>query len=526
MCFLHLPTRHPSAFPRLNSRPRCKPLGRSCPSGSCTRAPRTGSCRKFYWRRLGGIPAATARRTAARDGERARRGPRARPRRPRPRASRRRFGRFANPRAASPFPRRGFTPSGEASPGGRRCPGSPAARAAITRASARRRGKSARRGARSHRVARGGVNDRDGGVPPGEDQVAASTSGGQVMEGNMINRDVTAPGATLALGLMFMRTDDEGVAAHLTVPNTHFALEHARPDFILLRVVAHSLVMWNSIRPTMEWVLSNLPPLLRVSLEPPRDLEASLRAMEDLGGGRAGGAVDREASRRPTCTRWRARAHGGSAIRGNGGRDRGGALREMTLRFVRLKSQCKDGKDGLGALIDRPTLETCVGLAAVALSCVMAGTRGARLAPAATPRLAPHVWTPCDGAPRRRGCSSARRRRRPRRRPAAAAPPPSPGGAHMAIGMAIGFLVPRRRDRRTFATDNGLPPLLLVTHVPAAFPRRRASCAATCRRFGTSCALAARSDCPADGGRRDAEAGVRPVGLTVRGRHTSSPRRV
>ena len=34
------------------------------------------------------------------------------------------------------------------------------------------------------------------------------------MEGNMINLDVTAPGATLALGLMFMRTDDEGVAAH------------------------------------------------------------------------------------------------------------------------------------------------------------------------------------------------------------------------------------------------------------------------------------------------------------------------
>ena len=153
----------------------------------------------------------------------------------------------------------------------------------------------------------GGVNDRDRGVPPGEDQVAASTSGGQVMEGNMINLDVTAPGATLALGLMFMRTDDEGVAAHLRVPNTHFALEHARPDFILLRVVAHSLVMWNSIRPTMEWVLSNLPPLLRVSLEPPRDLEASLRAMEDLGG-RAGARWTGRQSRRPTCTRWRARA--------------------------------------------------------------------------------------------------------------------------------------------------------------------------------------------------------------------------
>ena len=79
----------------------------------------------------------------------------------------------------------------------------------------------------------GGVNERDRGVPSGEDAASTSTSGGQVMEGDMVNLDVTAPGATLALGLMFMRTGDEAIAAHLKVPDTHFALEHARPDFIL-----------------------------------------------------------------------------------------------------------------------------------------------------------------------------------------------------------------------------------------------------------------------------------------------------
>ena len=232
----------------------------------------------------------------------------------------------------------------------------------------------------------GGVNDRDRGVPPGEDQVAASTSGGQVMEGNMINLDVTAPGATLALGLMFMRTDDEGVAAHLTVPNTHFALEHARPDFILLRVVAHSLVMWNMIRPTMEWVQSNLPPLLRVSLEPPGDLEASLRAMEDLRRTRGGPRGDRAGPR----ARVGGRVHvGGSAIRGNGGRDRGGdaAGDDLTFRPAQVPVQ---GRQGRAWSADRSTDARDVrrgrGGGAVVRD---GGNRGPRLAPAATPTPPP-----------------------------------------------------------------------------------------------------------------------------------------
>ena len=332
----------------------------------------------------------------------------------------------------------------------------------------------------------GGVNDRDRGVPPGEDQVAASTSGGQVMEGNMINLDVTAPGATLALGLMFMRTDDEGVAAHLRVPNTHFALEHARPDFILLRVVAHSLVMWNSIRPTMEWVLSNLPPLLRVSLEPPRDLEASLRAMEDVGG-RAGGAVDREAIAQ-------AHVHAlagacmsvGLRYAGTADATAAATLREMTLRFVRLKSQCKDGKDGLGALIDRPTLETCVGVAAVALSCVMAGTGDL-----ASLRLLRRLRLRLDTSSLDAGQQGAAA--------AAAAEAASGGGgasglshgAHMAIGMAIGFLF-LGGGTQTFATDNGSVAALLIATYPR-FPQNTGDQRCHLQAFRHLYALAARS---------------------------------
>ena len=333
----------------------------------------------------------------------------------------------------------------------------------------------------------GGVNDRDRGVPPGEDQVAASTSGGQVMEGNMINLDVTAPGATLALGLMFMRTDDEGVAAHLTVPNTHFALEHARPDFILLRVVAHSLVMWNKIRPTMEWVQSNLPPLLRVSLEPPGDLEASLRAMEDL----SGRAVDREAIAQ-------AHVHAlagacmsvGLRYAGTADATAAATLREMTLRFVRLKSQCKDGKVGLGALIDRPTLETCVGVAAVALSCVMAGTgdlASLRLLRRLRLRLDASGGANSGGAGQQGAAAAAAEE-------AASGGGGASGlshGAHMAIGMAIGFLF-LGGGTRTFATDNGSVAALLIATYPR-FPQNTGDQRCHLQAFRHLYALAARS---------------------------------
>ena len=59
-----------------------------------------------------------------------------------------------------------------------------------------------------------------------------------VLEGNLVNLDVTSPAATLALMLMFLKTGDEGVASMLTLPETTFNLDLVSPTFILLRVLA------------------------------------------------------------------------------------------------------------------------------------------------------------------------------------------------------------------------------------------------------------------------------------------------
>jgi len=81
----------------------------------------------------------------------------------------------------------------------------------------------------------------------------------QIREGDSINIDVTSPGATIALGLMYFNTGNRAVAEWMQPPDTQYLLEFVRPDFLLLRVLAKSLILWDSIEPTKLWVSSHVP---------------------------------------------------------------------------------------------------------------------------------------------------------------------------------------------------------------------------------------------------------------------------
>ncbi|KAH9418940.1 Anaphase-promoting complex subunit 1 [Dermatophagoides pteronyssinus] len=83
-----------------------------------------------------------------------------------------------------------------------------------------------------------------------------------IREGDCINADVTSPGATLALGMMFFDTGNAAIVQWLEVPATQNLLEMVRPDFLLLRVLAKNLIMWSSIRPTAEWIDSHIPDII------------------------------------------------------------------------------------------------------------------------------------------------------------------------------------------------------------------------------------------------------------------------
>lgn len=88
----------------------------------------------------------------------------------------------------------------------------------------------------------------------------------QVREGKTVNIDVTAPGATLALGLMFFGTGNQAVANWMKPPETSYLLDMVRPDLLLLRIIARGLILWHDIEPTDEWLFGHFPAALAFDL--------------------------------------------------------------------------------------------------------------------------------------------------------------------------------------------------------------------------------------------------------------------
>ncbi|XP_039838827.1 anaphase-promoting complex subunit 1-like isoform X7 [Panicum virgatum] len=89
---------------------------------------------------------------------------------------------------------------------------------------------------------------------------------GQMMDGAQINVDVTAPGAIIALALIFLKTESEEIAARLGIPNTFFDLQYVRPDFVMLRIIARNLILWSRIQPTKGWIDSQIPETVKTGV--------------------------------------------------------------------------------------------------------------------------------------------------------------------------------------------------------------------------------------------------------------------
>ncbi|WKY14040.1 hypothetical protein Q1695_004680 [Nippostrongylus brasiliensis] len=80
-----------------------------------------------------------------------------------------------------------------------------------------------------------------------------------VREGPNVNVHMTAHPATIALGLMYMRTGNTNIARELELPSTISMLEEIRPDVVFVRVLARSLVLWDSIEPSSAWIDKQIP---------------------------------------------------------------------------------------------------------------------------------------------------------------------------------------------------------------------------------------------------------------------------
>jgi anaphase-promoting complex subunit 1 len=79
--------------------------------------------------------------------------------------------------------------------------------------------------------------------------------------------NLTSPAASIALGLMYLRTERQDIADLLTIPDAIVELHHIQPSFLLMRTIARALIMWNAVRPTNDWIMSQIPTLLAQAME-------------------------------------------------------------------------------------------------------------------------------------------------------------------------------------------------------------------------------------------------------------------
>jgi anaphase-promoting complex subunit 1 len=90
-----------------------------------------------------------------------------------------------------------------------------------------------------------------------------ATSGRETKSFDM---NLTSPAASMALGLMYLRTSRKDVADILSIPETVVELNSIQPSFLLIRTIARSLIMWDGIGPTNEWIAGQIPQSIRDAL--------------------------------------------------------------------------------------------------------------------------------------------------------------------------------------------------------------------------------------------------------------------
>ncbi|KAG5408099.1 hypothetical protein IGI04_004418 [Brassica rapa subsp. trilocularis] len=263
-------------------------------------------------------------------------------------------------------------------------------------------------------------------APSNEDLRSAT----QVTDGSTANVNITAPGAIIALALMYLKTDSEVIFSKLSIPQTHYELECVRPDFIMLRVIARNLIMWSRIRPTSDWIQSQVPEFVKNGVSRLQDdmddmyevdVEALVQAYVNIV---AGACIS-------------------LGLRFAGTRD--GNARDLLNNYaLYLLNEIKPVSappangfpKGIAKHVDRGTLEMCLYLIVLSLSVVMAGSGDLPIF-----RLLRFL--------RSRNSADGH----------------ANYGTQMAVSLATGFLF-LGGGMRTFSTSNGSLAMLLITLYP------------------------------------------------------------
>ncbi|VDO04499.1 unnamed protein product [Rodentolepis nana] len=90
----------------------------------------------------------------------------------------------------------------------------------------------------------------------------------QIRERDAYNSDVSAPGATIALGFAYLGTGNATISGWLKAPNSFRELDMVRPDILALRTISWGLVNFGDVVATAKWIESRLPACIIKILTP------------------------------------------------------------------------------------------------------------------------------------------------------------------------------------------------------------------------------------------------------------------
>lgn len=95
--------------------------------------------------------------------------------------------------------------------------------------------------------------------------IDVNASSSRMLECSEVNINVTSPAACIALGLMYIRSNNKVIASRLAIPQTVFSLDHIRPDLLIFRAAAYCLVNWDETvaSPSDDWLMDRIPSVVK-----------------------------------------------------------------------------------------------------------------------------------------------------------------------------------------------------------------------------------------------------------------------
>ncbi|KAG5472794.1 hypothetical protein LSCM4_02117 [Leishmania orientalis] len=92
-----------------------------------------------------------------------------------------------------------------------------------------------------------------------DEREATSNACASVYEGSCYNVFVSGPAAVMALGMMYLKTNNTFIASRVAPPDRRTAMQKLTPLMCHLRSMMTSLIGWSSIEPTRLWLYKQVP---------------------------------------------------------------------------------------------------------------------------------------------------------------------------------------------------------------------------------------------------------------------------